>query len=134
MSELTAVLDLTETTIPAPPEPLGEAGEHLWREMWTSFDFEDEPGKQTILLRACKAQDTIRKLEDYAAEAPMRVKGSMGQVVLNGAYAEIRQYTNTLNNLVKSLNLPEADEESAEKAKRRSQAGKKAANARWGVL
>ena len=123
--------DITDNSIPAPPEPLAEAGSRLWREMHTAFDFTEEPGKIAILLRACKVQDTITKLEEYAAEAPMTVKGSMGQTVLNGAYSEIRQQSNTLNALIKSLGLPESDEDSLDRAARRSAAGKTAAKARW---
>lgn len=130
--ELSAVPDITGSAIPAPPEALGEAGTRLWTQIHSEFDLSLEPHKQAILLRAAKTADTITKLEEYAAGTGIETTGSMGQKVLNGAYAEIRQQTTTLNTLIKSMGFPDSDDEAAVKADRRSRAGKTAANARWG--
>lgn len=131
-NELEAVPDIgPQSTIPEPPEPLGSAGTDLWNEIHTTFDLADEPQKVTLLTRACKTADAIRTLEDYAATVSIETTGSMGQKTINGAYAEIRQQTNTLSSLIKALNLPATDEEQAERAERRSRAGKTGANARW---
>lgn len=56
----------------------------------------------------------------------------MGQLVIHPFIAEIRSQTTVLNQLLKSLQLPENDEETAARAEGRSNAGKVAANARWG--
>ena len=130
-TELSPVPDIARHTIPAPPDHLGDAGAELWTDMLTEFSFDNEPQKIALLTRACKTADTIKKLEDYAASTSIETTGSMGQKVLSGAYSEIRQQTNTLASLIKTLNLPDSDEETAEKAARRSRAGKAGAAGRW---
>lgn len=114
-----------------PPEGLGEAGLDLWTSITTTFDFTDEPGKLALLERAARTSDQIHRLEAEAADAPMTAKGSMGQLVIHPFIAEIRSQTTVLNTLLKSLGLPESDEETAERAARRSRAGRTAAQARW---
>lgn len=116
-----------------PPEGLQAAGLKLWNTITETFNFTDEPGKLALLERASKVADQIDKLEREASQAPMTAKGSMGQLVIHPFIAEIRSQTTVLNTLLKSLGLPETDEEQAERAQRRSAAGRKAANARWGV-
>lgn len=114
-----------------PPEGLGPAGLDLWTSITTTFDFTDEPGKLAVLERAARTTDQIHRLEAAAATEPMTAKGSMGQLVIHPFIAEIRSQTTVLNTLLKSLGLPESDEESAERAARRSRAGKTAALERW---
>ncbi|AOX04780.1 hypothetical protein BJP05_00210 [Corynebacterium sp. NML98-0116] len=113
------------------PEGLNTAGKHLWDSMHNEFDFAGEPGKLVILERACRTADQIAKLEEATSNAPMTATGSMGQLVIHPFIQEIRQQTSTLNTLIKSLGLPDSDEEAAVKAKTRQQAATKAANARW---
>lgn len=123
--------DITNETIPAPPEELGDAGEDLWIRVNREFDMTGEPGKLAILEQACRTVDQIEELERAREKAPLTAKGSAGQLVIHPLIQEVRQQRGSLNSLMKSLGLPETDEEAAEKAARRSRAGKKAAGARW---
>jgi len=113
------------------PNNLGSAGTALWSAMTEEFDFTGEPGKIAILERACRVTDQIARLEEATATEPMTAKGSMGQLVIHPFIQEIRQQTSTLNALIKSLGLPDTDEEAASKARSRHRAATKAANARW---
>lgn len=120
----------TIAAIPAPPEDLAGAGEALWIDVNTTFNFHDEPGKLAILEQACRTVDTIAQLEEAQRGAPLTTKGSMGQSVISPFIQEARQQRNALNSLMKSLGLPESDEEAVSKAERRTKQARKAANAR----
>jgi len=113
------------------PDNLSHAGSSLWDSITEEFDFTAEPGKLAILERACRVTDQTTKLEEATLTEPMTATGSMGQLVIHPFIAEIRQQTTVLNNLVKSLGLPESDEEAAEKATGRKRQAIRAAQARW---
>lgn len=115
-----------------PLEGLGDDGLKLWQEMHATFDFTEEPHKLKTLERACRTADTIAVLEAEAANSPLIVHGSMKQPVISPLISEARSQTTVLNTLLKSLGLPDSDEEATERAARRSRAGKTAARARWG--
>ncbi|MGD7003661.1 hypothetical protein [Corynebacterium halotolerans] len=132
MTNLESVPDITPDTIPASPEDLGDAGLELWTRINTTFDFADEPGKLAILEQAARTVDQIEALEEAKKDAPLTAKGSMGQAVIHPFIQELRQQRGSLNSLMKSLGLPESDEETAAKAERRSKAGKAGAAGRWG--
>lgn len=123
--------DITDSSIPASPEHLGEAGTDLWIRVNTEFDMSQEPQKQAILEQSCRTVDQIALLEEAREQAPMTAKGSAGQLVIHPLIAEIRQQRGSLNTLMKSLGLPDSDEDTLDRAARRSEAGKKAAKARW---
>lgn len=123
-------IDSTITAIPAPPEGLGEAGTDLWIDVNTTFNFHDEPGKLAILEQACRTVDTIAQLEEAQRGASLTTKGSMGQSVISPFIQEARQQRNALNSLMKSLGLPDSDEEAVAKAQRRTTQARNAANAR----
>lgn len=120
------------TQDPEPPEGLGEAGAKLWHRITDTFDFTDEPAKLAVLERAARTYDQIAELEQAKGAAPLTAKGSMGQLVIHPFIGEIRAQTAALNTLLKSLGLPETDEEVAERAAKRSRAGRTGANARHG--
>lgn len=124
--------DITDDSIPSPPEELGDAGTDLWIRVNQEFDMTGEPGKLAILEQACRTVDQIEELERAREQAPLTAKGSAGQLVIHPLIQEVRQQRGSLNSLMKSLGLPETDEETAAKAERRSKAGKTAAKARWG--
>ncbi|WP_288801557.1 hypothetical protein [uncultured Corynebacterium sp.] len=119
------------TSTHKPPKGLEAGGMKLWNTITETFNFTDEPGKLALLERASKVADQIDKLEREASQAPMTAKGSMGQLVIHPFIAEIRSQTTVLNTLLKSLGLPETDEERVVRTERRSAAGKAGANARW---
>lgn len=109
----------------------GPAGTRLVETITNTFDFSEEPGKLAILERAARTADTIAALEAEAATQSLTAKGSMNQVVINPLIAEARAQTSLLDKLVKSLGLPESDEESAAKAEQRQRQARKAAQTRW---
>lgn len=109
----------------------GPAGARLVESITSEFDFSSEPAKQALLLRAARTTDRIAQLEEAAAQSPLMVKGSQGQQVISPLIAEARAQTSLLDKLLKSLGLPESDEESAAKAEQRQRQARKAAQTRW---
>ena len=65
------------------PAGIGDAGRKLWKSIDAVFDFEEEPGKVHILTQACRVADIVAERDDAADEAPLTVKGSMGQPVIS---------------------------------------------------
>ena len=109
----------------------GEAGTRLVETITNTFDFSEEPGKLAILERAARTADTIAALEAEAATQSLTAKGSMGQAVINPLVAEARAQTSLLDKLLKSLGLPDSDEDTAAKAEQRQRQARKAAQTRW---
>lgn len=109
----------------------GPAGARLVESITATFDFSEEPGKLAILARCARTADTIAALEAEAATQPLTAKGSMGQEVISPLIAEARAQTSLLDKLLKSLGLPESDEETAAKAEQRQRQARKAAQTRW---
>src|SRR6476661_10240485 len=72
------------------PAGLGDAGRKLWRSIDDVFDFAEAPGKVQIFAQACRVADVIAEMDDAADEAPLTVKGSMGQPVISPFIAEAR--------------------------------------------
>jgi len=132
MSELYAIEGSEEGIGHPVPEDLGEAGIQLWEDITEVFDFSDEPHRLAILHRACKVADTIHKLDEAAAEAPLMELGSMKQKVISPLIAESRAQTALLNQLISSLKLPASTEEQLAEAEKRSQSARHAAVVRHG--
>lgn len=109
----------------------GPAGTRLVETITNTFDFTEEPGKQAILERAARTADTIDALEAEAATQSLTAKGSMNQVVINPLISEARSQTSLLDKLLKSLSLPDSDEDTAAKAEQRQRQARKAAQTRW---
>ena len=80
------------------------------------FDFTDEPHKVHILTQACRVADVVAELHEAADEAPLTVKGSMGQQAISPFIAEARAQRALLAQLLSRLGLPDTDEESQAKA------------------
>lgn len=111
------------------PAGLHRAGKALWRSVHETFDFTDEPGKVHILTQACRVADIVAELDEAAHEAPLTVKGSMGQPVISPFIAEARAQRALLAQLLGRLGLPDNDD--AGDFAKRSAAGRTAAKARW---
>lgn len=112
-------------------EEFGPAGARLVESITATFDFQGEPGKLAILARCARTADTIAALEAEAATQSLTAKGSMGQAVINPLVAEARAQTSLLDKLLKSLGLPDTDEDTAAKAEQRQRRARKAAQTRW---
>jgi len=110
------------------PSGLGPAGARFWRE--TTRKYELRPDEERILLDAAHEIDLIDTLAEAMKDAPLSVRGSQGQSVINPVIPELRQHRATLASLFKQLALP--DEEMPEGAKPRSVSARSAANKRWG--
>ncbi|ORB32024.1 hypothetical protein [Mycolicibacterium parafortuitum] len=90
------------------PAGLQAAGKRLWRSITAEFDLESDPDKAEILAQACRVVDQIAELDEAAAEAPLTVKGSMGQPVISPFIAEARAQRALLAQLLARLNFEEA--------------------------
>jgi hypothetical protein len=91
------------------------------------FDFTDEPHKVQILTQACRVADIVAELDKAAADAPLTVKGSMGQIVISPFIAEARAQRSLLAQLLGKLDLPDTDEEILAKAARLTRTRRRAA-------
>ncbi|MFD8336781.1 hypothetical protein ACFV42_29530 [Streptomyces solisilvae] len=91
---------------PRPPAKLGAAGRRLWREIVERYEL--RPDEARILGDACREADIVERLEAELADAPLMVKGSMGQLVAPPLVSEARQHRSVLVALLKSLKLPDA--------------------------
>jgi hypothetical protein len=109
------------------PAGLQPAGKKLWRSTVAVFDFTDEPHKVQILAQACRVADVVAELDEAADEAPLTVKGSMGQQVISPFIAEARAQRSLLTQLLGRLDLPDTGEEAEAKAYRLSRIRSRAA-------
>lgn len=73
---------------PAMPRGLGTEGQKLWKGVVAQFNLSLEPHKRRILFDACKTADVIKRLDNASRKAPLTVKGSMGQEVINPLIAQ----------------------------------------------
>lgn len=103
----------TETTFPAPPEELRDAGRALWSAVGDD-DLELRPDELAILAEACSTKDTIAALVEATASAPAMVDGSKGQQVVHPGLQELRQQRQLLATLLKQLSLPYPADEDGE--------------------
>lgn len=123
---------------PALPVELGKRGKAYYSK--TLEDYELDESEVQILLEAARTLDELEALKAAVSELGVTTKGSMGQVVVNPALAEMRQARATFGRLVQQLALPTDDEEEedlspAETAAQRDRTenARKAANARWSM-
>lgn len=89
------------------PAGLGAEGKRLWRKITAVFDLETDPDKAEILAQACRTADVIAELDEAGDEAPLIVKGSMGQPVISPFIAEVRVQRALLAQLLARLNFTE---------------------------
>jgi hypothetical protein len=87
------------------PAGLQAEGKRLWRSVTDVFDLLEEPHKVQILLQACRVADVVAELDEAADEAPLTVKGSMGQQVISPFIAEARAQRSLLAQLLARLNF-----------------------------
>ncbi|RRR43649.1 hypothetical protein EHH44_13775 [Mycolicibacter terrae] len=92
------------------PAGLHAAGKRLWRSVTGEFDLEIEPHKVELLGQACRVADQIAELDEAAAEAPLTVKGSMGQPVISPFISEARAQRALLAQLLARLNFEAVEE------------------------
>jgi hypothetical protein len=91
------------------PAGLDRPGKTLWRRITAEFDLESDPDKAELLFQACKTADQIAELDEAAAEAPLTVKGSMGQPVISPFISEARVQRGLLAQLLARMNFAEPE-------------------------
>jgi hypothetical protein len=87
------------------PNNLQAEGKRLWRTITAEFDLVGEPHKVQVLTQACRVVDQIAELDEAAVQAPLTVKGSMGQAVISPFIAEARAQRSLLAQLLARLNF-----------------------------
>ena len=91
------------------PGALDKTGRSLWRRITAEFDLQSDPDRAELLFQACKVADQIAELDEAAAEAPLTVKGSMGQQVISPFIAEARVQRGLLAQLLSRMNFEQED-------------------------
>jgi hypothetical protein len=107
------------------PSGLGDAGQRLWSEIGKNFGLRADEAR--VLEDAAREADLIALLDAGMVGAPLLVRGSQGQDVINPLVSELRQHRATLASLLRQLKLPDE----AADATSRSNSARAAANARW---
>lgn len=107
------------------PARLAAKGQELWDQVAGHYQL--RPDELRTLEDACREADLVERLEAELQDAPLMVKGSMGQMVASPLVSELRQHRATLNTLLKSLKLPDE----APNASATSTSARAAARARW---
>lgn len=115
---------------PRKPRGLAEAGEELWDSVADRYSL--RPDEVRMLVDACKEADIVARLETELADAPLMVKGSMGQLVASPLVTEVRQHRAAVAMLLGKLKLPDNPQDDARKRAVVSENARKAARARWG--
>ena len=120
-----------------PPADLGPEGRALWDGILNVEDgWELRPDELAVLGAACRIRDVIAVLSTAIIGEPLTVKGSMGQKVINPLIAERRVQERAMADLLGKLKLGDIIEIETTTVinngkMTRSEAGRKAATARW---
>jgi hypothetical protein len=108
---------------PSPaPAGLGSAGRALWRSIARQVaddGLELDAREHRWLADACAEADLVGVLASALTDAPLMVRGSQGQDVINPLIPELRQHREALGRLLKRLEL--ADPNALEGSGRGSQ-------------
>ncbi|WP_322859552.1 hypothetical protein U8D42_17240 [Mycobacterium europaeum] len=126
--------------IPRAPAGLNAAGKRFWREITSECEIRTFD-MLMLVEQAARTADVVARLQRAVDTAEsLRCQGSKGQEVAIPELTELRQYRAQFAALIKQLDLPapeddeDEDEDSAPGRTRpmtRSEAGRKAAAARW---
>lgn len=113
------------------PDGLGRAGSRLWESIAGAYELRAD--EVSLLEDACREKDIVARLEEALADAPLTVKGSMGQEVASPLVSEVRQHRTTLASLLKALKLPDSPAGAQRRKAEVSEKAREAARARWGT-
>lgn len=130
--EVFVVADVLSDRIPEPPVEVvkaGEAAEAFWRRVVVRWELRTD--ELRILQDACVQLALVDRLQYEADRSDVLIEGSRGQLRPNPIFDAVRQHRLALTNILKSLNIPESDEEEAARAERRHNKAVKAARTRW---
>jgi hypothetical protein len=123
--------------IQSPPDDLGESGKKLWNDVVGTWDLRAD--ELEVLAAACRARDTVDRLNEELRDADLVVHGSQGQPVAHPLLIERRMNDAHLAQLLGKLRLPDPVTEPgplfADDVPRgpmsRAEAARIAARARW---
>lgn len=102
-------------------------GQNLWRDLTARWDFTE--AEYRLLEAACYTADRIVK-ERRAIGDTFTVSGSQGQMVVHPLLPQLRLDEDHLSNLLKRIEMPEAEDSGLESGSRSAQM-RDTANSRW---
>lgn len=111
----------------------GPAGAAIYRSITDDFDLQEHERFQ--VEQAARLADEIERLRGELEAAPLIVKGSQGQPVAQPLIEATRSHRLALTRILASLKTPAPEADAAPvdpETRKRSEAARKAANARWG--
>lgn len=114
---------------PPPPDGMGPRGRTLWRKVLAVYDF--RPDELVVFESACRAEDRVKNLRDELDKRETMILGSMGQLVVNPLFVEIRAHEAHVAALLSRLRLK--DVEAGGREGKSSSKAREAAQARWTV-
>ncbi|WP_374969923.1 hypothetical protein [Terrabacter sp. BE26] len=94
-------------------------------------EMELRPDERLLLEHAARTVDLLARIDEALQEAPLTVKGSMGQLVEHPLVSESRAQRATLARLLGQLKLLDDDAKAVAVAKKRTSRARAAASARW---
>lgn len=109
------------------PRGLQVKGKRLWNDITANYELRFD--ELRLLEDVCREVDLIERLETALMDAPLTVKGSMGQEVASPLVQEIRQHRGVVARLLSALKLPD---ESGSQSNEIGSSARAAAMARWG--
>lgn len=87
------------------PTGLKSHGKRTWSEVTSKYELRTD--ELDILEDICREIDLVNVLEKELKDAPLMLKGSQGQDVVNPMVSELRQHRATKRGLWSSLKLPD---------------------------
>lgn len=92
-------------TIAPAPKGLGSRSRKLWKSIVDKYELRYD--ELDLLEDVCREADLIDLLEAKLDGAPLTVRGSQGQEVINPLISELRQHRATKKQLWAALKLPD---------------------------
>ncbi|GAA1528538.1 hypothetical protein GCM10009730_42240 [Streptomyces albidochromogenes] len=114
--------------VPDAPAGLGDRAAQLWQDINVAQELRTD--ELRILEDACREVDLIERMHAELQDAPLVVRGSMGQDVANPLVQELRQHRALVARLLGTLKLADDEQEQRDGQARSSQA-RHAALSRW---
>jgi hypothetical protein len=111
------------------PKGLADRGRRLWKTVTADHDLRAD--EVLLLEHAARTVDLLARIDEALTEAPLTVKGSMGQLVEHPLVSESRAQRATLARLLAQLKIPESDARAVVTAARRTGRARAAASERW---
>jgi hypothetical protein len=128
---------VSKKRIPTPPGPLpeGSPGHRYWTDVHNAYVI-PEPQQQEVLYQAALVLNRIAELDAAMEGQPLLVIGGNRQQAINPLLQHQKDLRGTFLAYTRAAQLPLdfGDEEEADKARRRSERARDAANARWGKV